>query len=192
MGDTILTGTCNFHTGTLWNMDWLPTKPQPKANLATTTPSAKPADLVAFGHAALFSPTIAALTNALRRSFIPNFPGLSLITLKKYPPHSVATAKGHLRQQRQGIQSTKPAQPPPLPLLPEEDDDSQPQSDSPNQCTHLCYAAVMEPTGKIYSDQTGCFIIPSSTGNNYVLVFTTMTATPFMLNQCQTEQLKPT
>jgi hypothetical protein len=28
----------------------------------------------------------------------------------------------------------------------------------------------MEPTGKIYTDQTGRFIAPSSTGNNYLLV----------------------
>jgi hypothetical protein len=39
--------------------------------------------------------------------------------------------------------------------------------DSP---THACYAAIIEPTGQIFSDQTGRFIIPSSTGNNYVMI----------------------
>jgi hypothetical protein len=29
--------------------------------------------------------------------------------------------------------------------------------------------SVIEPTGKIYTDQTGEFITPSSTGNNYLL-----------------------
>jgi hypothetical protein len=28
----------------------------------------------------------------------------------------------------------------------------------------------MEPTGKIYSDQTGKFITPSSNGNNYLMI----------------------
>jgi hypothetical protein len=36
--------------------------------------------------------------------------------------------------------------------------------------THLCYAAVIEASGQIYTDQTGRFILPSSRGNNYLLV----------------------
>jgi hypothetical protein len=28
----------------------------------------------------------------------------------------------------------------------------------------------MEPTGQIYTDQTGRFVTPSSTGHNYLLV----------------------
>ena len=36
--------------------------------------------------------------------------------------------------------------------------------------THYCFAAVFEPTGKIYSDLTGKFVSPSSTGNNYILI----------------------
>jgi hypothetical protein len=37
-------------------------------------------------------------------------------------------------------------------------------------CLHLCYAAIIKPTGQIYTDQTGKFVAPSSTGNNYLLV----------------------
>jgi len=35
---------------------------------------------------------------------------------------------------------------------------------------HHCCAAMMEPTGQIYSNSTGCFIAPSSMGNNYLLI----------------------
>lgn len=180
MGDTILTGTRNQQTDKLWHIDQQQQKPtatQPHkqlANIATTTSSAKPADLVAFAHAALFSPTIAALRKALKNKHIINFPGLSLTTLNKYPPHSIATAKGHMNQQRQGIQSTKQEQKP-LPLLPDneataDNEDMSPPQDPDNLITHACYAAIFETTGKTFSDQTGRFFIPSSTGNNYVFI----------------------
>jgi hypothetical protein len=46
-----------------------------------------------------------------------------------------------------------------------------PQSLSPNTKTpHNCYTALLEPTGQIYTDQTGKFAVPSSTGNNYLLI----------------------
>jgi hypothetical protein len=32
------------------------------------------------------------------------------------------------------------------------------------------YCAITEPTGQIYTDQTGRFILPSSTGNNYLMI----------------------
>jgi hypothetical protein len=38
------------------------------------------------------------------------------------------------------------------------------------ECTHACYPAISEPTGQVYSDQTGKFVVPSSNGNNYLLV----------------------
>jgi hypothetical protein len=36
--------------------------------------------------------------------------------------------------------------------------------------THACYTAILDPTGQVYSDQTGKFVVPSSNGNNYLLV----------------------
>ena len=165
MGDSILTGTRSISTDKLWHL-----QPQKHAaNLAVTTPAATPADLVAFAHATFFSPTIAALTTALQHKYIMNYPGLSLVTLKKYPPHTVATAKGHMHQQRQGIQSTK--QEPILPLLPDKTIETPTSHETENnERTHACYTAVMETTGKTFSDQTGRFLIPSSSGNNYVFI----------------------
>jgi hypothetical protein len=33
-----------------------------------------------------------------------------------------------------------------------------------------CHVDVIEPTGNIFTDQTGRFIVPSSTGNNYLMI----------------------
>jgi hypothetical protein len=40
----------------------------------------------------------------------------------------------------------------------------------PNERTHWIYAATIEPTGKIYTDQTGRFPTTSSKGNKYIMV----------------------
>jgi hypothetical protein len=58
--------------------------------------SATPAELVAFAHAALFSPSLSTLTLALQKGYVTNFPGLTAKTLSKYPPQSFAMVKGHL------------------------------------------------------------------------------------------------
>ncbi|KAG7366875.1 hypothetical protein IV203_029545 [Nitzschia inconspicua] len=58
----------------------------------------------------------------------------------------------------------------PPPPTTDDTDEFLPTADPPNYRTHHCFAAAFEPTGKIYSDLTGKFIAPSSTGNNYILV----------------------
>ena len=168
MGDTILKGQRNYTTKSLWQIDYPKTSDVSHSALATiTAPSATPADLVSFAHAALFSPVPSTLQKVFRKKYITNLPGLTITTLNKHTPNSISTAKGHVNQQRQGIKSTKKETI--LPLLPE--DDSFPASDTPNNRTNACYAAVIEPTtSKVFSDQTGKFIIPSSTGSNYLFL----------------------
>jgi hypothetical protein len=36
--------------------------------------------------------------------------------------------------------------------------------------SHALFAAVINPTRQIYTDQTGQFVLPSSNGNNYLMV----------------------
>ena len=69
-----------------------PYTPTCQAALGTSSP----ANLVAFHHAALFSPTLSTLELALKKGFLPPFPGLTLQALHRHPPHSVASIKGHL------------------------------------------------------------------------------------------------
>jgi hypothetical protein len=156
----------------LWHIDLPPTTllaqltpaTAPSANAAIG--SATPSQLVAFAHAALFSPALSTLATALDKNFITNFPGLTPRSLRRYPPQSPAMVKGHLDQLRKNQKSTKPTQLPPEPSEP----DDEPFPESANAKSHHCYTAIIEPTGQIYTDQTGKFIVPSSTGNNYLLV----------------------
>jgi hypothetical protein len=179
----VLAGTRCLDTG-LWHIDV--TNPIPKTDVEefdtlvseTETPSvpppfsanaaagsSKPADLVAFSHAALWSPALSTLEKALEKKYISNIPGLSQQLLRKYPPHSRATVKGHLDQLRQGTKSTKSKSPP-------VEDFEFPFELSANNETqsHECFAALIPPTGLIYTDQTGRFVCPSETGNNYLMV----------------------
>jgi len=72
--------------------------------------------------------------------------------------------QGHMDQERQHKNSTKPKQSLPL------EDDAFPLAPMDGARIHFCYAAMLEPTGQIYTDQTGKFVAPSSTGNNYILI----------------------
>ena len=74
--------------------------------------SATPAELVAFAHAALFSPAPSTLAIALKKGFVQYFPGLTEKTLAKYPPRSYAMVKGHMDQTRKNQNSTKTANEP--------------------------------------------------------------------------------
>jgi hypothetical protein len=56
------------------------------------------ANMVAFGHATLFSPSLSTLEKALTDGYLTNFPGLTAQSLWKFPPASVPMVKGHLDQ----------------------------------------------------------------------------------------------
>jgi len=60
----------------LWNLDIQAEPLQASANAAIGT--AKPAKLVAFAHAAMFSPALSTLAEALQQGYLPEFAGLTL------------------------------------------------------------------------------------------------------------------
>jgi hypothetical protein len=142
----------------------------------TNVGSATPQALVAFSHAALFSSALFTLVMALTEGFLPQVPGLTLVTLTKYPPHSVATIKGHLDQICKNLRLTKTIKPH---TFPDPEDVLEvltkcfPSSEAGNPTTHNCYAVVIspQPTGQVHLDQTSMFHIASSTCNNYLLIF---------------------
>ena len=71
---------------------------------------------------------------------------------------TVATAKGHLDQQRQRRRKPFYEETPPTPIT---------------TCTHTIYAAILDPkqpTGNSFSDLTGRFPIQSNRGANYIFV----------------------
>ena len=185
-GTCILSGQRDPATQ-LWHVN-VPTRPSP-VSLPPGIPPAcnecnktiglpKVADMVAFAHASLFSPTLSTLAKALQSNFLTNFPGLTIDTLCRHPPQSKAMIMGHLNQTCQGLCSTRTTLQnnniadiePTETDDDEENHDAFPNSKHPNDQMHACYASTMEITGQVYSDQTGRFVAPSDRGNQYLFV----------------------
>ena len=98
------------------------------------------AQQVAYSHSTLGSPVLDTLQHALDNLWITGFPGLNSKSLRRHPPQSKATTKGHMDQIRKGTKSTKQkqAQEPP----------QEPTCESPaplpkGQRTHSCYATML-------------------------------------------------
>jgi len=113
---------------------------------------------VAYYHSCLGSPPISTWCNAIDAGHLSSFPALTSAQVRKYCPPSIATYMGHLDQTRQGQVSTKIR-----PLH---------SRDLYLGIIHDEIATPIVPhrPGTIYSDPTGRFIIPSSQGNQYILV----------------------
>ena len=126
-------------------------------------------DLVQYHHRSCFSPVVKTWTAAIDAGFYTTWPGLTSALVRKHLPKSVATAKGHLKQDRQNVRSTKPTITKPVPPTP-----VMTASDLPaeaNVRTHCVFAKTVSLSGKVFSDQTGRFPHTSSRGNKYVMVF---------------------
>ncbi len=122
-------------------------------------PSTK--EVVRFLHAALGYPPKATLLTALRHGNLVTFPGLTIENVNKHFPESDETQKGHMKQVKQGVRSTK---------VIDEDAmlDFKPQ---PGVKHKDVYLRVFDATKKaMYTDQTGKFPITSSRGNKYLMV----------------------
>ena len=96
---------------------------------------------------------------------------------------SKAMTKGHLNQERQGIWSTKLQQPRPKCIQPKKAEDliilTGEDSKHLRECSNPApierkenafYIKVHEATCKMCTDSTGCFLLPSSKGNQYILI----------------------
>ena len=61
-------------------------------------------DLAQFHHASLGSPVPSSLLKAIDAGFLSSFPGLTTQLVKKHPPKSIQTGKGHMDQERKNLQ----------------------------------------------------------------------------------------
>ena len=122
-------------------------------------------DLIRYLHACSFSPPITTFLKAVKNGNFVTWPGITEQLIKKYLTPSIATAKGHLDQERKNVQSTKNNEN-------EIDLDFFPPSDIPNQKVNEICAALMPftPQEKGYADLTGRFPYRSTRGNQYFLV----------------------
>ncbi len=175
----------------LWHVHLPPSLPQSTDHEACAAiGAASPAQLVKFAHAFLFLPALSTLETALAKGYIAIFPGLFLAGLRKHPPQSFPMVKGHLDQTRKSQRSAKPSTTPsPSPLLILMHSHLVEHSTIKNlngTRSQFCYAALMEPTGQVYSDQTGRFITRSSTGNNYLLILYDLDSNSFLAKPIMT------
>jgi hypothetical protein len=109
---------------------------------------------------ALFSPTKAAMLQAVKDGHLITWPGLTEDAINKHLKLMPATAMGHLNQRRQNIRSTSKA-----PI-----EKQQPTDTDLGTKTHLVYTVVVDQ-GQLYTGLTGKFPVRSSKGNSYVMLY---------------------
>jgi hypothetical protein len=118
-------------------------------------------DMMTFYHRSLFRPAQSTLINAIANNNLSTMDGLTIANVKKYPPRSISTALGHLDQKRKNIQSTKPKM----------SNATTTTDTDEGQTTNQVFATVTDiGMGKIYTDQTGKFLVLSSRGNKYLYI----------------------
>ena len=135
-------------------------------------------DLAKFLCGALFSARPSTIKKAIKRNFLTTFPGLIEKLIDKHLPLSIATEMGHLRQEKQHLQSISNATIPVSNTLPP----STISLESPTSDEDLYPPVTKKTKDLIYAsmqynkkyltaaDLTGRFPYQSSRGNNYVMV----------------------
>jgi hypothetical protein len=115
--------------------------------------------LLHYLHKALFSPTKAAMLQAVKDRHLITWPGLTEDATNKHLKLTPATAMGHMNQRRQNIRSTSKAP----------DERQRPSDKYLGAKTHLVYGVVVDQ-GQLYTDPTEKFPAQSIKGNSYVMV----------------------
>ena len=156
----ILSGVRNRRDG-LWDVPLTPPTQQ-FANVILRKDTTK-RDLISFFHGACFSPTKTTFLKAIKNGNFISWPGLTTENVTKYLQMTIPTALGHMKQERQNLQSTKQI---------DMDADFFPPPELPNQKRHEIFVQLtpFQATDKAYGDITGRFPYMSSRGNQYFLV----------------------
>ena len=128
---------------------------------------------IAFMHASMFSPSLSTWCKAIDSGRMTTWPDLTSAQVRRHPPHPAAMIQGHLDQQRANLRSTQPLDT--AQVIPEDDPiistDMNPQPTEPQALkSHHLFATCEKATGQIYTDPTGRFITPSSSGNTDMLI----------------------
>ena len=142
-----------------------------QASNAYTIPTKQQA--VSYMHQSVGNPPIQTLLKASLRGALDTFPHLTPSNIRKHLAPSPATAKGHMRRQRQHLRPTTPSSsssvpsttsdPPSNPTLP---------TQSPGtECNMFCLAVLADlHKGTIYNDNTGIFPVQSIDGHQLFFV----------------------
>jgi hypothetical protein len=114
--------------------------------------------LVHYLHKTLFSPTKAAMLQAVEDRNLITWPGLTEQAINKHLKLTPATVMGYMNQRLQNIRSTSKAS----------IETQQSPDTNLGTKTHLVYA-VIAYQGQLYTELTGKFPVRSSKGNYYVV-----------------------
>jgi hypothetical protein len=127
---------------------------------------------ISFYHASLFSPALSTWCHAIDAGHFTTWPGLTFSAVRKYPPQSIPMHQGHLDQVRANIWLTR--HPTSNMQQPTTDADAAydvaPHEESTTTRTRHVYTDCHCTTGMVYTDPTRKFLVPSVSGNQYVLV----------------------
>jgi hypothetical protein len=152
----------------------LPTS-SPQAASAYDLPSVS--SLVRLHHTSAGNPVPSTWFAAIKSGNYKTFPGLTLCNAMKHCSSSDATIKGHLKQTRQGIRSTKPMPRSSKHVAPLATPDS-PTTDEPEDPIHkpTALSSTNElyitdfPLAKLYTNNTGRLPIRARSGNQYIII----------------------
>ena len=70
-------------------------------------------ELAQYLHAACLSPVKSTMITAIKKNHFKSWPGLTPQLVSKHLPTPTATVQGHIKQEQQNLQSTKPPSPTP-------------------------------------------------------------------------------
>ena len=125
-------------------------------------------DLVQYLRRIAFRPVLSALPKPINAIYFATWTGLKSKLVHKQLKHSLSTTKGHLCQDSQEICSTKLVL---HTILPETSALSEQDSTIKTQVRSNCvFIKAINVTGRISTDQTGCFPVTSSQGSKYLMV----------------------
>ena len=181
-GHVVLTGSCNLHDGLL-DVSLTTINTQPTSQSSTTTAPTNllqkanviirknqtTKELANYLHATCSSPAVSFFLKAIKNGFLLSWPGIDLIKESDLTP-SLATAKGHLDQERFNLQSTQqPMTPEDSPLghlitVPTRNEHTAPSTSSPDilvgpkNKTQQCLAIIQQFDKKAYIDLAGFFL----------------------------------
>jgi hypothetical protein len=125
------------------------------------------ADYVKFVHAALGSPPISSLINAVSKGWLGNLPRLTTRMIRQNMPDLANTALGHLDLKRQGQHSTRTTAAAAIPWAEQHDEDDEVSQDAPDT---LRFSIHKTEEWINASDATGGFNCISFSDWKYLLV----------------------
>ncbi len=171
-GITFIQGTRN-NTDGLWDIS-LPLTPLAPVQVvnAIIKKSTTHSELADYLYACCGSPPLRTFLRAIKNGNLITWPGIREVDFNKHLTKSIASAKGHMNQERKNLQSTKIIFEPTSPTPEEYDSDFFPLPTSPPEKTHQVLSTIVpfEATGRAFHDLTGRFPHKSSRGNEYLLV----------------------